>query len=280
MSWNSRNVTSIGPLSAVSTLSVAAILAVVLAAFAAHAANDTPLESDPVGQSQVATGCQTPGVTITGSIPLPNVQKALKDRKEIKIMAIGASGSGMMRETGQAYFGILEGLLETVIPGVDVKIIDRGVSGELARQAAQRLKAEVALSSPDLILWQSGGPDATAQVSPEEFEADVDEAVGWLKDNGIDVVLVGVQYVRALRGDLKYQAIRSALQRVADRRQVLRIGRYEAMRMIDQGKDARTGALRNEFAVSEAGQACLAEYVVRAITTGVFLRPPPGTWRR
>lgn len=272
----------------VGAFAIAATLAVGVATVAAQAANDAPpvLEPTPAptqtpaaAVSPVSSDCLTPGITITGSVPLPNVQKALKERKQIKIMTIGASGSGMVHGTGQPYFGIVEGLLETTIPGVDVTFIDRGVSGELARQVAARLKAEVALASPDLILWQAGGPDAMAQVSPEEFEADLDETVGWLTENGIDVVLVGVQYVRALRGDAKYQAIRLAVQRVAERRQVLRVGRYDAMQMLDRGRDAKTGAMRNEFALSETGQACLAEYVVRAITTGVFLRLPAGPRR-
>ena len=279
MSWISMRILRPLEVSTVRTFAIAATLTVALSMVEAHAANDAPPVSEPSGQTPLSSDCQTPGVTITGSVPLPNVQKALKERKEIKIMTIGASGSGMVHGTGQTYFGIIEGLLETTIPGVDVQFIDRGVSGELARQVVARLKAEVALASPDLILWQAGGPDAMAQVSPEEFEADLDEAVGWLTDNRIDVVLVGVQYVRAVRGDPKYQAIRLAVQRVAERRQVLRIGRYDAMQMLDRGRDAKTGVLRNEFALNETGQACLAEYVVRAITTGVFLRLPSGPRR-
>lgn len=221
----------------------------------------------------LSSDCQTPGVTISGAIPLPNVQRALKETKVVKIMAIGASASAMLRNPGESYFKVIEGVLERTIPGVDVQIIDRGISGELARDAAERIKSEVALTRPDLVLWQVGSSDAIARVAASEFETAVDDGVGWLKHHGIDVALVGVQFVRTLATDPQYQAIRNAVQRVADKHQTLRIGRYEAMQVIEQARAQKSGDATNEFAVSEQGHACLSEYVVRAITSGVFLRP-------
>jgi hypothetical protein len=217
--------------------------------------------------------CQTPGVNISGVVTLPNVQRALKDTRVIKIMTIGASSSAFKRNSGDGYYQVIEGVLEKTIPGVDIQIIDRGVSGELARDAGDRLKSEVALTNPNLVLWQVGSADALAQVRLEEFEATLDETVDWLKGHGVDVVLVGVQYVRSLATDPLYQAIRTAIVRVADRHQVLRIGRYEAMQVIEQGRQVRTGEAFNQFAATEQGHTCLSEYVVRAITSGIFVRP-------
>jgi hypothetical protein len=47
------------------------------------------------------------------------------------------------------------------------------------------------------------------------------------------------------------------------------------MQVIDQAR--RTGKdqpLPNEFTATEAGYACLAQYVVRALTSQAFPRPP------
>ncbi len=221
----------------------------------------------------LSNDCQTPGVTISGATPLPNVQRALRETKVVKILTIGASASAMMRNAGESYFKVIEGVLERVIPGVDIQIIDRGVSGELVRDAAERIKSEVALSQPDLVLWQVGSSDAIARVPASEFETFLDEGVAWLKDHRIDVALVGLQYVRSLVADPQYQAIRAAVSRVGDKHQVLRISRYEATQVIEQARAQKAGEVTNEFTVSEQGHACLSEYVVRAITTGIFLRP-------
>ena len=62
---------------------------------------------------------------------------------------------------------LLERILEHTIKGLDVEIINRGFSGELAEAAGERLKIEVALNHPDIVLWQVGTNDAFAQVPVE-----------------------------------------------------------------------------------------------------------------
>ena len=237
----------------------------------ASAIASAPAKAEPA-PPPLSNDCQTPGVTISGAVPLANVQRALRETKVVKILAIGASASAMMRRPGENYFKVIEGVLERTIPGVDVQIIDRGVSGELARDAAERIKSEVALNRPDLVLWQVGSSDAVAGVPVDQFEAELDDTVAWLRGHGIDVALVGLQYIRGLAKDVRYQAIRNAVNRVADRNQILRISRYEATQVIEQAKAQRSGEAPNEFAISEQGHTCLSEYVVRAISSGIFLR--------
>ena len=54
----------------------------------------------------------------------------------------------------------------------------------------------------------------------------------WLKSHNIDVILVGLHYMKQLAKDEHYQAIRASLRRVASAENVLRIGRYEAMEVL------------------------------------------------
>ena len=65
---------------------------------------------------------------------------------------------------------LLEQILERTIKGLDVEIINRGFSGELAEAAGKRIKIEVALNHPDIVLWQVGTNDAFAQVPVESFQ--------------------------------------------------------------------------------------------------------------
>lgn len=245
----------------------AALLAL---AMACAAAGDALAQATP--DAPISKECQTPGVEISGRVPLPNVQRALRDRKIIKILTIGGSSSPLVQHNGEDHHFIIEQLLEKTLQGVDVQIIDRGVSGELASDAAVRIKSEVALAEPDLVLWQIGTSDAFAHVPPEEFEATVDSTIEWLKGHDVDIVLVGLHYLRLLRRDAQYQAIREAIDRVTAKHNVLRVGRYEAMQVIEQANGNIGKPSPNEFAVTEAGYACLSEYVARALTTGIFLR--------
>jgi acyl-CoA thioesterase-1 len=247
---------------------VLALLAAFMAFVSAHA--QTP-PADPA-PPPLSKDCQTPGVNISGLNPLTNVQHALKDRKVIKILSIGASSSAGTNDVRGPYFGVIEAILEKTIPGVDVQIIDRGVSGELARDASERLTNEVALTEPDVVLWQLGTNDALARIPAEEFQATVSERLSWLREHNVDVALVGMPYARSIKKDPHYQHIRNVVRRTAEEHKVLYIGRYDAMQVIEQAQSAPGAAPPNEFALTEAGYTCLAEYVVRAVTSGIFAK--------
>jgi lysophospholipase L1-like esterase len=158
-------------------------------------------------------------------------------------------------------------------------MINRGVSGELAAQAAVRIKNEVALSEPDLVLWQVGTNDALAYVPLDELEAVIVDTLRWLKDHKVDVVLVGLQYVDRKARDDNYDKVRELVRRVAATENVMVVRRYEAQRLIAQAEQSGGGLVPDEFQRSEEGYACLAQYMARAITLGVFgrqLRVQPG----
>jgi lysophospholipase L1-like esterase len=226
----------------------------------------------PVAPPEISADCRTPGLTLSGGAPLPNVINALKTRKVIRIMSIGATYSGGGR--GQDYLGLIESALEKLQPGLDVQIIDRGVSGELARDASERLKIEIALAAPDLVIWQVGTNDAMAHIPVDEFTASVRDTIRWLKAHNVDVALVGLHYIRNLKQDASYQATRRALGQIARDEKVLRVGRYEAGQVINQIQSAAGGAPPNEFMLTESGYGCLAEYMVRALSSGLFARKP------
>jgi lysophospholipase L1-like esterase len=211
--------------------------------------------------------------------PLPNSAIALQQRKKIKILAIGASPSAVL---GMGRIGnppLLERVLEKAIKGLDVEIVNRGFSGELAEAAGERLKVEVALNHPDIVLWQVGTNDAFAHVPVESFAVAVSNTVRWLKSHNVDVILVGLHYAKHLAKDEHYQAIRASLRRVASAENVLRIGRYEAMEVLARAMGANGQPEQEDFGVSEAGYNCMAQYIARTITVGIFAkapRPAPG----
>ena len=92
------------------------------------------------------------------------VSIALRDRKKIRILAIGATSIARRDSAPGGYHSIIEQFLERTFKGVDVEIFNRGVSGELARDPADRIRTEVALTEADLVLWQVGTADALARM--------------------------------------------------------------------------------------------------------------------
>jgi lysophospholipase L1-like esterase len=222
--------------------------------------------------------CQAGDATIATEHPLPNVAAALKDRKELRILAIGASGG--RRGNRGSYTAQIEKLLEQANKGLDVVIINRGVSGELAADAARRIKIEVALTEPTLVLWQVGTNDALAYVPLEQIEETVTDTVRWLKAHKVDVVLVGLQFVHRMAQDEHYRAVRALMRKIAAQENVVIVRRYEAMELIARASGDDPTSVPDLFEQAESSYACLAQYVARAITIGIFgkglrQRPPP-----
>jgi len=192
-------------------------------------------------------------------------------------LMIGASESAGYTSARGSYQDLIERTLERAVPGLNVVPIRRGISGELAANAARRMKIEVAFNKPNLVLWQVGTNDALAFVPMEEIRATITEMVRWLKEHNIDVVLVGLHYSPRMIHDPYYQTVRKMIQQVSDAEKVLRIRRYEATELIHQAQAIERSNQINEFAQNEAGYTCMAEYVARAITIGLFAKPaaPP-----
>lgn len=206
------------------------------------------------------------------SSPLPNVAAALKRRKTLRILTIGAA-PGRIGSHGE-YSQLIEGMLEGALKGIDVTMVNRGVSGELAADAAERMKNEVALEEPDLVLWQVGTNDALAYVSAAQFAETVTSQVNWLKAHKVDVVLVGLQFAPEMLRDAHYKLIRDTLRQLAARERVIVVRFYEAMEILNKAE--KTGLpVVEQFERSEEGYDCLAQYVARAITLGVFAKNMP-----
>jgi acyl-CoA thioesterase-1 len=241
------------------------------------APSPAPQQSSPAAQQTMpapfSQDCQVGSTTsIAEESPLPNVAAALQKRKQVKILAIGASSLASRRTARGGHTDQIRQILQDAIKGLDVIMINRGVSGELSAQAAVRIRNEVALTEPDLVLWQVGTNDALSYVPLEEIESAIVETIQWLKEHKVDLVLVGLQYVDRMAQDDHYRAVRELMRKVAAKENVMIVRRYEAQRLLTQAEASGGGLVPDEFQRSEAGYVCLAQYMARAITLGIFGR--------
>ncbi|MBS0245775.1 MAG: SGNH/GDSL hydrolase family protein [Proteobacteria bacterium] len=222
--------------------------------------------------SPLSKSCEGGAAAIGAESPLPNLAADLAQRKTLRILAMGAAPGRVATRRG-GYTDLIENILESALKGVDVVMINRGVSGELAAGAVVRMKNEVALETPDLVLWQVGTNDALAYVDPQDFAEIVTRQIVWLKAHKIDVVLVGLQFAPQMLRDDHYKKIRDTLREVAASENVMVIRFFEAMQIIEQAQSGAPLPVTDEFERSEAGYNCLAQYVARAITLGIFAKP-------
>lgn len=219
--------------------------------------------------------CRTPGVSANKVVTLPNVATALRTRHRIVVLAIGASSIGGRPFGSMDYYTLVESYLERAFKGLDVVIVQRGVSGELARDAAERIKLETARSEPDVVFWQVGTADALAGLEPGEIADTVRDTVRWLREHNVDTVLIGLHYSRALAADPHYQAVRAALAEVARTENIQRISRYEVVETLSKLNES-LGEPDTDAELTTESYSCMAEYLARSLAAGLFGRNLPG----
>ncbi len=245
-------------------------LALSLGSASAQSLHEPPLP--PSAPPEVAKEC---GAVSGAAMPLPNSAAAIQTRNKLRILAIGAAMRPVVGTNRDGKPPLLEQILEHTIKGLDVEIVNRGFSGELAAATSERLKIEVALSHPDVVLWQVGTNDAFAQVPVQEFETTLLDTVRWLKDHNVDVILIGLHYMKHLAKNEYYQAIRQSLNRVAQSESVLRIGRYEAQEVFERTMRRPGQPEPSAFGMGEQSYNCMAQYVAHGIAVGLYAKPVP-----
>ena len=204
--------------------------------------------------------------------PLTALSRAARARRDVKVLAIGSSstvGVGASSPSA-AYITKLETSLEGSLKGMDFDVVGRGLSGEVAQGAADRMKREVEETRPDLVVWQVGTNDALRHVSIDSFKNCLRTTLAWLAENKIDVVLIDPQYGDALTKDEYYEKVVAALAEVAREARVLLVDRFEAMRELHRERGDLFYLSADQLHPNDRGHRCMAEQLARAIVGGLL----------
>jgi lysophospholipase L1-like esterase len=153
---------------------------------------------------------------------------------------------------------------------MDVDVLGRGLSGEVAQGAADRMKQEVAETKPDLVVWQVGTNDALRHVNIDKFKMCLKTTLAWLAEKKIDVVLLDPQYGDALNKDGYFEEVVAATVEVAREARVLLVDRFEAMRELQRERGDGFYLTSDRLHMNDRGHRCVAEQLARAIVGGLL----------
>lgn len=237
---------------------------------AARPASRPPLVRNP--DAQYSAACKVKAPAFEGRAPLRVVRKALREKRPLRVFAVGSSSTaGIGASSPIASYPVrLENDLEGYLTGFDVEMTARGVSGEIAEDAADRMKTEIAELKPDLVVWQVGTNDALARIDEEDFADQLRSTLDWLAEHKIDVVLIDPQYVERLAKDQQYLSIVDSIAEVAREKQVLLVHRYDAMADLSREHPTTSYLAGDRFHLNDLGYRCMAEYAARAIVAGIL----------
>jgi lysophospholipase L1-like esterase len=222
--------------------------------------------------------CKVNCPTFEGKAPLRKLRTALRERRPVKVLAIGSSStSGVGASSPGATYPVrLESDLEVLFKGTDINVISRGVPGEAGHGAAERMRNEIADVKPDLVVWQVGTNDAMARVNTLAFAETLRSTVRWFQRNKIDVVLVDPQFVERLSTDDHYQTIVKTITRIAREERVAIVYRYDAMADLAKRNGESAYLANDRFHLNDLGYRCMAQYVAKAIIAGILTAEAEG----
>lgn len=205
---------------------------------------------------------------------LPVSRAAVTAGRPLTVLAFGSSsteGAGAS-EPGRTYPAQLEARLHAALPGVALRVLNRGRGGEDAAEMLARLDAEVLAEKPELVVWQVGANAALRGVDPERFRALME--VGLARLTGMDVVLMDSQVAPRILAMPNHARFGEVLAELAAAHGVSLFSRTAAMRAWGSAGVPPADLLVGDgLHHNDRGYGCVASALSASLT--VALMPPP-----
>lgn len=212
-----------------------------------------------------AAGCPSVSERLA---PLLGVQAELDAGEPLTIVALGSSSTeGAGASSPQAsYPNQLEAALQSKLPGVELRVINAGKSGETSQDMLARLEADVLAHDPDLVIWQAGGNEVLLGRDPAAFLAFMRQGLRRLRQAGIDVVLMDNQRAPRILDAPASAPFEAAMQALAQEERVPLFARSRLMRGWQAAGLAPGEVLASDgLHHNDRGYACLANALAAAL---------------
>ena len=140
--------------------------------------------------------CDVPPALVNLDAPLVRTADRIARKAPLTIVAIGSSSTaGAGASAPQfAYPARLEADLRRLLPGVPVRVVNRGVNGEQAPQMIDRFARDVLPEKPDLVIWQVGANTVLRRSPMTGYPELLGDGLVRLREAQADVIIMDVQY--------------------------------------------------------------------------------------
>ncbi len=226
----------------------------------------------PFASGATAAGtdrCTAPEALTALAAPLPHTAERLAEGKTLTIVALGSSstyGTGASKPEN-SYPSRLAALLQTRFPATRIRVLNRGVGGELGAGTEQRIARDVLADKPDLVIWQVGTNDVLADLDPRSLVAKVRAGVFEMRRAGADVMLMDLQYAPAVLAHPRYREMERALRATAAAAGVPMFHRFALMQDWAERRQMTMAAMisRDRLHMTDQSYDCLARQLSASI---------------
>jgi len=237
---------------------------------AAPAAAERPAAPAP----PAADPCDVPGYLLIGDAKLEEVAKAVKDRRELKILVMGTGSSALAGGGVKAYPTRLEEALKHRFSDVTVNVMTEAKARLKAADMVGNLEKMLLDRKPDLVVWQTGTVDAMRGVDPDEFRNTLDEGIDAIHEAGADAILMNMQYSPRTESMIQSGAYADTMRVVARDREIPLFDRLEIMRYWNDNGNFDLSAGTRDSAMAQKVHDCLGRALASLIIEAAdFDRP-------
>jgi acyl-CoA thioesterase I len=220
-------------------------------------------------QAADASLCAAPPGGVPIIAPLDHFAARIDKGGPLNIVAVGSSSTAGTGSSApdMTYPSRLEAELRALFPKLEIHVVNRGKGGEDAPEELARLAGDVVALHPDLAIWQVG---TNAVLRRDDLVADgglMREGVDLLKQNGIDVVLMDLQYAPRVLERSAYPAMEDLVADTADQARVGLFRRFALMRYWQRSHSPDASAMIgvDGLHMTDAGYGCLAADLAAAL---------------
>jgi len=227
-----------------------------------------------------AGGCTAPVELIRLQAPLPKLLGAVRaQQKPLIIVALGSSSTSGAGATSRAhsYPARLEKELRNAWPNNDVRVVNAGVGGQLARHMIARIDKDVLARNPQLVIWQTGVNDAIKGVPIADFRAQLRVGMDRFRAAGVDVVLIDQQYYPRFKKVKDGPLYMAAIRDVGAQYGAPVLQRYRIMQHLLESAQFTTATLlsADQFHLNDRSYDCLGHLLAQSLRSAATAPTTP-----
>ena len=230
-----------------------------------------PIVLAPAGRSAGAAidRCAVPADLAELDAPLPHTAARLRAGRPLTIVALGSSSTEGIGASGPewSYPSRLAAWLRARFPGMSIRVVNRGIGGEMSAQMAARVDRDVLTEHPDLVIWQLGTNSILHDLAPQNEIGVARSVIARVQAAGADIMLMDLQYAPRVLLHGRYHEMLRVLAAVARSADVPLVHRFAMMRhwAEDGTMPLPVMLAKDRLHMSDTSYDCLAQQVAREI---------------
>jgi len=236
--------------------------------FAGVLASVGPVLAGPPETADISSCAVPPALSDIG-VALDRSADRIARGGSLTIIAMGSSSTqGVGASTSSmSYPSRLEEELRDRFPDTRLRVLNRGVGGQDVGEELNRLDRDVVAEHPDLVIWQVG---TNAVLRRDDLTADeqlISRGVSLMKERGIDIVLMDMQYARRVLARPAWSTMERVIGEVAQSNHVGLFRRFEIMQEWDRTQQLAPAAMigPDGLHMTDASYGCLASQLAEAL---------------